>query len=72
MDLEKQMHYLLKQNIIFFKKRESLGLIYLNDSKAIFEYSNDMDDVYKNFEQYNPNKKKKILIEFDDMVCWYL
>ena len=63
------MHYLLKQNIIFFKKRESLGLIYLNDSKAIFEYSNDMDDVYKNFEQYNPNKKKKILIEFDDMVC---
>ena len=69
MDLEKQMHYLLKQNIIFFKKRESLGLIYLNDSKAIFEYSNDMDDVYKNFEQYNPNKKKKILIEFDDMVC---
>ena len=66
------MHYLLKQNIIFFKKRESLGLIYLNDSKAIFEYSNDMDDVYKNFEQYNPNKKKKILIEFDDMVCWYL
>ena len=72
MDLEKQMHYLLKQNIIFFKKRESLGLIYLNDSKAIFEYSNDMDDVYKNFEQYNPNNKKKILIEFDDMVCWYL
>ena len=72
MDLEKQMHYLLKQNIIFFKKRESLGLIYLNDSKAIFEYSNDMDDVYKNFEQYNPNKKQKILIEFDDMVCWYL
>ena len=66
------MHYLLKQNIIFFKKRESLGLIYLNDSKAIFEYSNDMDDVYKNFEQYNPNNKKKILIEFDDMVCWYL
>ena len=72
MDLEKQMHYLLKQNIIFFKKRESLGLIYLNDSKAIFEYSNDMDDVYKNFEQYNPNKKQKILIKFDDMVCWYL
>ena len=66
------MHYLLKQNIIFFKKRESLGLIYLNDSKAIFEYSNDMDDVYKNFEQYNPNKKQKILIKFDDMVCWYL
>ena len=62
----------LKQNIIFFKKRESLGLKYLNDSKAIFEYSNDMDDVYKNFEQYNPNKKQKILIEFDDMVCWYL
>ena len=31
-----------------------------------------MDDVYKNLEQYNTNKKQKILIEFDDMVCWYL
>ena len=33
------------------------------------EYSNDMQDVYKNIEEYNPTKKRKILIVFDDMVA---
>ena len=28
-----------------------------------------MDDVYQNIEEYNPNKKRKILIVFDDMVA---
>ena len=28
-----------------------------------------MDDVYKNIEEYNPNKERKILIEFDDMIA---
>ena len=28
-----------------------------------------MDDVYKNIEEYNPNKKRKILIVFDDMIA---
>ena len=27
-----------------------------------------MDDIYKNIEEYNPNKKQKILIVFDDMI----
>ena len=27
-----------------------------------------MDDIYKNIEDYNPNKKRKILIVFDDMI----
>ena len=27
-----------------------------------------MDDIYKNIEEYNPNKKCKILIVFDDMI----
>ena len=42
---------------------------YFNDTKAFIEYSNDMDDVYKNIEEYNPNKKRKILIVFDDMIA---
>ena len=33
------------------------------------EYSNDMEDVYKNIENYNPGKKCKILIVFDDMIA---
>ena len=28
-----------------------------------------MHDVYKNIEEYNPNKKRKILIVFDDMIA---
>ena len=28
-----------------------------------------MDDIYKNIEEYNPNKKRKILIVFDDMIA---
>ena len=27
-----------------------------------------MDDIYKNIEEYYPNKKHKILIVFDDMI----
>ena len=52
-----------------FNKRESTGLKHLNDSKAFIEYSSDMDDIYKSIEEYNPNKKRKILIVFDDMIA---
>ena len=27
-----------------------------------------MHDIYKNIEEYNPNKKRKILAVFDDMI----
>ena len=33
------------------------------------EYSNDMQDVYQNTEEYNPIKKSKVLIVFDDMIA---
>ena len=32
------------------------------------EYSSDIQDVYKNIEEYNLRKKQKVLIVFDDMV----
>ena len=50
-------------------KSESTSLKQFNDSKAFIEYSNDMVDVYKNIKKYNPNKKHKILIVFDDMIA---
>ena len=28
-----------------------------------------MNDIYENIEDYNPNKKRKILIVFDDMIA---
>ena len=49
-------------------KREKVGLNYFNDPKAFMDYSNNMQDVYKNFEEYNPGKKRKVLIDFDDMI----
>ena len=33
------------------------------------EYSNDMQDVYKNIEEYNPDKENKVLTVFDDMIA---
>ena len=51
------------------KKRESAGLKHFNDPKAFIEYSNDMQDVYKNIEEYNTDKERKRLIYFDDMIA---
>ena len=28
-----------------------------------------MDHIYKNTEEYNPNKKRKVLIIFDDIIA---
>ena len=50
-------------------KREKVGLDHFHDPKAFMEYSNDMQDVYKNIEDYNPIKKRKVLIVFDDMIA---
>ena len=47
-------------------KREKQGINHFNDSKPSIEYANDMDDIYKKIEEYNPSKKRKILIVFDD------
>ena len=50
-------------------KIESIGLKNLNDPKAFIQYSNDMQDLYKNINNYNLNKENKILIVFDDNDC---
>ena len=54
---------------LLINKKESTGLKYLNDSKTFIEYSNNLDDIYKNIKEYNPNKKQKILIVFNDIVA---
>ena len=51
------------------KKCEDAGIKHLNDSKAFIECSNTIDDVYENIDEYNPKKKRKILIVFDDMIA---
>ena len=59
---EKTYQYLIN-------KHEKVGLNHFNDPKAVMEYSNDMQDVYENIEDYNSIKKRKILIVFDDMIA---
>ena len=51
------------------RNRENTGIKHLNDSKAFTECSDTMDDVYENIENYNPNRNRKILIVFDDMIA---
>ena len=50
-------------------KSEKVGQGHFNDPKAFIEYSNYMRDVYNSIEIYNPNKKRKVLIVFDDMTA---
>ena len=45
-------------------KRESVGINHFNDPKAFIDYSNDMDDVYKNIDDYNPDKENKNINSF--------
>ena len=54
---------------MLINKQESTGSSHLNDSKTFIKYSNDLDDIYKYIEEYNPNKKRKILIFFDDIIA---
>ena len=51
------------------KKREDAGIKHLNDPNAFIECSNTMDDVYENINDYNPIRKRKKLIVFDDMIA---
>ena len=41
----------------------------MKDAQALIEYSNTMQDVYKNIEGYNPSRKCNVLMVFDDMVA---
>ena len=51
------------------KNCENVGIKHLNDSKAFIERSSTMNDVYENIDDYNPNRKRKISIAFDDMIA---
>ena len=51
------------------KSRKDVGIKYCNDPNAFIECSNSMDDVYEKIDEYNPSKKRKILIVFDDMIA---
>ena len=49
--------------------REKIGIEILKNPKAFIDYSQTIDDVYENLEDYNPLKKRRVLIVFDDMIA---
>ena len=61
-DLEEPKYQLLTE------KREKAGLKNLKDQNTFIEYSNNMDDIHGDIENYNKKRKRKVLIIFDDMI----
>ena len=49
--------------------REKVGLKRFNDPRASTEYSNDMRNLYRDINHYNPDKENKILIAFHYMIA---
>ena len=50
-------------------RREKVGIKKLKNPKAFIDYSQTIDDVCENLEDYNPTKKNKVLVVFDDMIA---
>ena len=51
-------------------KQQGTSLKHFNHLKAFIElFPYDMDDIDRNIEEYNPKKKYKILIIFDNMIA---
>ena len=53
----------------FINNRKNAGIKHFNDSTAFIEYSNDMDGVFTNIDDYTKKRKRKVLIVFDDMIA---
>ena len=62
-DLSESKYELLINN------RKNAGIKHFNGPTAFIEYSNDMDDVFTNIDDYNKQSKRKALIIFDDMLA---
>ena len=53
---------------MLINKREKAGINFNNDPNAFIEYSNSMNDILSDIEDYNKKTKRKVLIIFDDMI----
>ena len=61
-DLEEPKYQLL------INKREKAGINFNIDPTAFIKYSNSMDGIFPQVEDYNKKRKRKVLIIFDDMI----
>ena len=61
-DLEEPKYKLL------IDRKEQAGIKFNNEPTAFIEYSNSVDDILSDIEDYNNKRKRKVLIVFDDMI----
>ena len=54
---------------LLIKEREEIGIENLKNPKTFVDHSQNVDGVYENLEDYNPTKKRRVLIVFDDMIA---
>ena len=52
---------------MLINEKENLGIKKLKNPKAFTDYLQTGDVVYEKSEDYNPAKKTKVLLVFDDM-----
>ena len=56
------INYLLMED----KKQEVINQKY---QEALIDYSQTIDGIYENLKDYNPTKKRRVLIVFDDVIA---
>ena len=49
--------------------KDNVGIKKLKNQKAFIDYSQTIADVYENLEDYNPTKKRRLLLVFDDIIA---
>ena len=49
-------------------EEKKVGIKKLKNPKALIDYSQAIDDVYENLEDYNPTNKRRVLIASGDMI----
>ena len=71
-DIEKKYFY-VKDSFeskyqLLINWRETVRIEKLKNPKGFTDYSQTIDHVYENLEDYNPTNKRRVLIMFDDMI----
>ena len=54
---------------LLINEREKVAIKKFKDTKAFIDYSQTIDDVCENSEDYNASNKRKALIVFDDTIA---
>ena len=53
---------------LLINEREKVGIEILKNPKSFIDYSQTIDGIYGNLEDYHLTSKRRVLIVFDDMI----